>query len=295
MKQGKVGIVGAGMMGSGIAQICAQSGMQVILMDSSESALEKAKESMSWSIGKFAEKGKIQEDVATVMSRITMTRLLEDLKDVEIVIENVPEDVDLKREVFRSLSALVRPETLLASDTSAIPITELSAVSRYPERVVGLHFFSPAQMMAVVEVIRGVLTDEAAMQRGVAFVEAIGKRPIRVERDIAGFLLNRINFPSTIEAIRLVEEGIATVEEIDAGMRLAFGRRMGPFETGDMVGLDVMMQAMMSTYEETKDMRFYPPVLMQRKVRAGHLGVKTRKGWYDYNEDGTRRNDSGRR
>ncbi len=290
MNQEKVGIVGAGMMGSGIAQVCAQAGMQVILMDVSESALEKARESMAWSIGKFAEKGKIREDVATVMARITLTVSLEDLKDVDIVVENVPEDADLKREVFKTLSELAGPETLLGSDTSAIPITELCAVSRYPERVVGLHFFSPAQMMPVVEVIRGVLTNEAAMKRGVSFIEAIGKRPIRVERDIAGFLLNRINFPSTIEAIRLVEEGIASVEEIDAGMRLAFGRRMGPFETGDMVGLDVMMQAMMSTYEETKDMRFYPPVLMQRKVRAGHLGIKTRKGWYDYNEDGTRKN-----
>ena len=289
MDELRIGIVGAGMMGSGIAQVCAQSHMRVLLMDNRGDALEQALKTIRWSVGKFVAKGKVSEDVDTVLSRIATTTALEDLRDVEIVVENVPEDLDLKREVFEALSGVVRPDTLLGSDTSAIPITELSAVSRYPERVVGLHFFSPAQMMQVVEVIRGVLTGETAMQRGVAFVEAIGKRPIRVERDIAGFLLNRINFPSTIEAIRLVEEGIATVEEIDAGMRLAFGRRMGPFETGDMVGLDVMMQAMMSTYEETKDIKFYPPVLMQRKVRAGHLGVKTRKGWYDYNEDGTRK------
>jgi len=184
---------------------------------------------------------------------------------------------------------LAQPETLLASDTSAIPITELAAVSRYPERVLGLHFFSPAQMMQAVEVIGSTLTSPKTMDAGAAFIYAIGKDPIRVERDVAGFLLNRINFPSTIEAIRLVEEDISTVEEVDRGMRLAFGRKMGPFETGDMVGLDVMMKAMMSTYEETKDMKFYPPVLMQRKVLAGHLGIKTRKGWYDYNEDGSRK------
>ncbi len=285
----RVGIVGAGLMGSGIAQVCAQAGMHVVMMDINPEALEKAKEKIDWSVGKFVEKGRIEEKKEEVLSRISVTTEFKDLREVEIIIENVYEDINLKREVFRSLSAIVPEDTLLASDTSAIPITEFAAVSRYPERVVGLHFFSPAQMMQIVEVIRGVTTSDEAMDRAVAFVEKIGKKPIRVERDIAGFLLNRINFPSTIEAIRLVEEGIATVEEVDAGMRLAFGRRMGPFETADMVGLDVMMKAMMATYEETKDMKFYPPVLMQRKVLAGHLGIKTRRGWYEYNEDGTRR------
>ncbi len=284
-----VGVIGAGMMGSGIAQVCAQAGKQVILMDTRDAALDRAKEKIAWSVKKFQEKGKLREDAEKILSRISLTTLLEDLGEVEIVIENVPEDPDLKREIFQEISNRVSPDTLLATDTSAIPITEISVVTRYPERVLGLHFFSPAQMMQAVEIIRGVVTDDETMDRGVTFVREIGKRPVRVERDIAGFLLNRINFPSTIEAIRLVEEGIATVEEIDAGMRLAFGRRMGPFETGDMVGLDVMMQAMMATYEETKEMKFYPPVLMQRKVRAGHLGIKTRKGWYDYNEDGTRK------
>ena len=285
----QVGIVGVGLMGSGIAQVCAQAGMRVVMMDKDPEALEKAKKDIAWSVGKFVEKGKIEEDKETVLSRISVAADLKDMKDVQIVIENVYEDIDLKREVFKTLSSIVGKETLLASDTSAIPITEFAAVTRYPERVLGLHFFSPAQMMRAVEVIRGVTTSDEVMNDGVAFVEMIGKKPIRVERDIAGFLLNRVNFPSTIEAIRLVEEGIATVAEIDEGMRLAFGRRMGPFETGDMVGLDVMMKAMMSTYEETKDMKFYPPVLMQRKVTAGHLGIKTRKGWYDYNEDGTKK------
>ncbi len=284
-----VGVIGAGLMGSGIAQVCAQAGMRVVLMDVDSGALEKARETIAWSVKKFVEKGKIRDDKETVLSRISETTQLNDLREVDIIIENVYEDIDLKRQVFKEVSSIVGKETLLATDTSAISITELAAVSRYPERVLGLHFFSPAQMMKAVEVIRGVTTSDEVMDEGVAFVEKIGKKPIRVERDIAGFLLNRINFPSTIEAIRLVEEGIATPAEIDEGMRLAFGRRMGPFETGDMVGLDVMMKAMMSTYEETKDMKFYPPVLMQRKVTAGQLGIKTRKGWYDYNEDGTRK------
>jgi 3-hydroxybutyryl-CoA dehydrogenase len=289
MKIRRVGIIGAGMMGSGIAQVCAQTGLQVILMDNNPSAIEKARKQIAWSVGKFAEKGKIKENRDMVLSRITDTTKLQRLEDTDIIIENVYEDIDLKRETFKLISALAQPETLLASDTSAIPITELAAVSRYPERVLGLHFFSPAQMMQAVEVIGSTLTSPKTMAAGAAFIYAIGKDPIRVERDVAGFLLNRINFPSTIEAIRLVEEGISTVEEVDRGMRLAFGRKMGPFETGDMVGLDVMMKAMMSTYEETKDMKFYPPVLMQRKVLAGHLGLKTRKGWYEYNEDGSRK------
>ncbi len=289
MKIRNAGVVGAGLMGSGVAQVCAQAGLQVILMDIEPSALEKAQEQIAWSVGKFAEKGKINEDREVVLARITATSELQALKDADIIIENVYEDIDLKREVFKTLSGVTGEETLLASDTSAIPITELAAVSRYPERVLGLHFFSPAQMMRVVEVIGSTLTSPETMAVATAFIKAIGKDPIRVERDVAGFLLNRINFPSTVEAIRLVEEGISTVEDVDRGMRLAFGRKMGPFETGDMVGLDVMMKAMMSTYEETKDMKFYPPVLMQRKVLAGHLGIKTRKGWYDYNEDGSRK------
>ena len=289
MKIRCAGIIGAGLMGSGVAQVCAQAGLQVILMDISASALEKAREQIAWSVGKFAEKGKISEDRGTVLARITQASELHALKDADIIIENVYEDIDLKREVFKTLSGLTGEETLLASDTSAIPITELAAISRYPERILGLHFFSPAQMMRVVEVIGSTLTSPETMAVATAFIKAIGKDPIRVERDVAGFLLNRINFPSTVEAIRLVEEGISTVEDVDRGMRLAFGRKMGPFETGDMVGLDVMMKAMMSTYEETKNMKFYPPVLMQRKVLAGHLGVKTRKGWYDYNEDGSRK------
>jgi len=289
MKIRNAGIVGAGLMGSGVAQVCAQAGLQVILMDIDPSALEKAREQITWSVGKFAEKGKISENRETVLARITATSELQAFKDADIIIENVYEDIDLKREVFKALSGLTGEETLLASDTSAIPITELAAVSRYPERILGLHFFSPAQMMRVVEVIGSTLTSPETMAVATAFIKAIGKDPIRVERDVAGFLLNRINFPSTIEAIRLVEEGISTIEDVDRGMRLAFGRKMGPFETGDMVGLDVMMKAMMSTYEETKDMKFYPPVLMQRKVLAGHLGIKTRKGWYDYNEDGSRK------
>jgi len=178
---------------------------------------------------------------------------------------------------------------LIASNTSAIPITELAAVTNRPEKVLGLHFFSPVPMMQAVEVIKGAATQDDTAAAGKDFVLQIGKEPIMVNRDVAGFVINRINFPSTIEAMNLVEQGVASVEDIDKGLRLAAGRRMGIFETGDMVGLDVTYGAMKAMYEETGDPRWYPPLLLRRKVKAGHLGRKTGKGWYEYNDDGSRK------
>jgi 3-hydroxybutyryl-CoA dehydrogenase len=158
-----------------------------------------------------------------------------------------------------------------------------------PENVLGIHFFSPVPMMQAVEVIKGIATSDETASVGKRFVEQIGKEPIMVNRDVAGFVINRINFPSTIEAMRLVEEGVATVADIDKGLRLGAGRKMGIFETGDMVGLDVTYGAMMAIHQETGDPRFYPPLLLRRKVKAGHLGRKTGKGWYDYDADGKKK------
>jgi 3-hydroxybutyryl-CoA dehydrogenase len=172
----------------------------------------------------------------------------------------------------------------LASNTSAIPITELGAATQRPDKVVGLHFFNPVPMMQVVEVTKGVATSEETMQQGLEFIRSLGKEPIRVESDVPGFLLNRINLVSYVEAIRLLEQGIGTVEDIDKGVRLAFGRRMGPFETGDLVGLDVSFGALSAIYDEGKDMRYYPPQLLRRKVKAGQLGRKTGQGWYKYDK-----------
>ena len=179
--------------------------------------------------------------------------------------------------------------SLIASNTSAIPITELAAVTRRPEKILGLHFFSPVPMMQAVEVISGAATAGETALKGKEFVLQIGKEPIMVNRDVAGFVINRINFPSAIEAMNLVEQGVATVEDIDKGLRLASGRRMGIFETGDMVGLDITYGAMMAMYHETGDSRWYPPLLLRRKVKAGHLGRKAGKGWYEYNSDGSRK------
>ena len=285
----KVMVVGSGLMGSGIAQVCAQAGIQVYLHDVSKEALAKAIKTVDWSVGKFVEKGKLSEDKDSIMARIRLITDFKDVKLVDLAIEAVFERLELKQEIFQKLDKICHANTLIASNTSAIPITELAAVTNRPEKVLGLHFFSPVPMMQAVEVIKGAATHDDTAAAGKDFVLQIGKEPIMVNRDVAGFVINRINFPSTIEAMNLVEQGVASVEDIDKGLRLAAGRRMGIFETGDMVGLDVTYGAMKAMYEETGDPRWYPPLLLRRKVKAGHLGRKAGKGWYEYNEDGSRK------
>ena len=223
------------------------------------------------------------------MARIRLITDFKDGKAVDLVIEAVYERLELKQEIFQNLDKTCHSDTLIASNTSAIPITELAAVTNRPEKVLGLHFFSPVPMMQAVEVIKGAATHDDTAAAGKDFVLQIGKEPIMVNRDVAGFVINRINFPSAIEAMNLVEQGVASVEDIDKGLRLAAGRRMGIFETGDMVGLDVTYGAMKAMYEETGDPRWYPPLLLRRKVKAGHLGRKAGKGWYEYSEDGSRK------
>jgi 3-hydroxybutyryl-CoA dehydrogenase len=282
-------VVGSGLMGGGIAQVCAQSGLDVYLYDIQKEALERAIKNISWSVGKLVEKGKVQGTMDKIMGRITTVNELGQAASTDLVIEAVFENMDIKRNVFKALNDHVGTDTLIASNTSAIPITELAVEVSHPERVLGLHFFSPVPMMQAVEVIKGLTTSDAVHEQGRQFVLQIGKEPIMVNRDVAGFVINRINFPSTIEAMRLVEAGVATVEDIDKGLRLAAGRRMGIFETGDMVGLDVTYGAMMAMYQETGEEGWYPPLLLRRKVKAGHLGRKAGKGWYEYDDEGNRK------
>ena len=282
-------VVGSGLMGSGIAQVCAQAGIQVNLHDVSKDTLDKALKAIDWSVGKFVEKGKLTEDRESIMDRIESITDMDDGREFDLAIEAVFENIELKREIFQRLDSICHPRTLIASNTSAIPITELAAVTGRPEKVLGLHFFSPVPMMRAVEVIKGAATHDDTAAAGKDFVLQIGKEPIMVNRDVAGFVINRINFPSAIEAMNLVEQGVASVEDIDKGLRLASGRRMGIFETGDMVGLDVTYGAMKAMYEESGDPRWYPPLLLRRKVKAGHLGRKAGKGWYEYNTDGSRK------
>ena len=231
MEINRVLVVGAGMMGSGIAQTCAQAGIEVILTDVAADALTRAIHAITWSVNKLIEKGKLSEARNPILERITTTTELESVREVDLAIEAVFENKALKLDIFKKLDALCPHPALLSSNTSAIPITELAAVTDRPDRVMGLHFFSPVPMMAAVEVIRGVATDDETAEAGRQFVVKIGKEPIVVNRDVAGFVINRINLPSQIEAMNLVASGVATVEDIDKGLRLAAGRKMGIFET----------------------------------------------------------------
>jgi 3-hydroxybutyryl-CoA dehydrogenase len=285
----KVIVIGSGLMGSGIAQVCAQAGIHVFLNDVSREALDKAIKRIEWSVDKFIEKGKLTEKKKTVIDRIIPIQNLDPAKDIDLAIEAVFEQLELKQRIFEELDQICGVHTLLASNTSAIPISELATVTHRADKVLGLHFFSPVPMMQAVEVIKGIATTDETARIGKAFAQKIGKEPIMVNRDVAGFVINRINFPSTIEAMELVEQGVATVEDIDKGLRLASGRKMGIFETGDMVGLDITYGALMAMFKETGNPRWYPPLLLRRKVKAGHLGRKTGKGWYTYDKDGNKK------
>ena len=288
MSIAKVFIVGSGLMGSGIAQVCASAGLPVTLCDSDPAALDKALKSIAWSVGKLVEKGKVAGTVAEIMARVATAGEVGACAGHDLVIEAVFENLALKRQIFQAMDAAADAHALLASNTSAISISELAAVTKRPSLVLGLHFFSPVPMMAAVEVVRGMFTTDEVMEAGRAFALAIGKEPIMVQKDVPGFLINRINFPATLEAMRLVEMGVATVEDVDKGLRLASGRKMGIFETGDMVGLEVTHGALLAIYEETKDPRWFPPAILRRKIAAGHVGKKAGKGWYLYDQQGNK-------
>ncbi|MBW2146764.1 MAG: 3-hydroxyacyl-CoA dehydrogenase family protein [Deltaproteobacteria bacterium] len=284
----KVFVVGSGLMGGGITQVCAQAGYNVVMRDLTDEILQKSLGAIKWSVGKLVEKGRVTGAVDEIMSRIRPTTRMDDGFEADLAVEAVFENVDIKREVFQELDRVCPKHAILSSNTSAIPISELSSVTDRPDKVVGTHFFSPVPMMRLLEVIRTISTSDDTFESIIRWGESLGKEVVRVNLDVAGFAMNRINIPSTIEAIRLVEKGIVSIEDIDKGMRLGFGRPMGPLETGDMAGLDVGLGAMTAVYNETRDPKYAPPELLMRKVRAGHLGRKTRIGWYIYDEQGNK-------
>lgn len=286
MQLEKIFVAGAGFMGSGIAQVCAQSGLSVTMSDVRQEALDKAVKTIAWSVGKLVEKGTVKGTVDEIMARISTATGYEAAAEADLAVEAVFENIDVKKEVFLNLDKVAAPHTVLATNTSAIPISLLAGVTQRPQNVIGLHFFSPVPMMAVAEVIRGMDTTEECFALGVEFVRRLGKEPVLVQRDVPAFVINRINYRANIEAMKLVEEGVVSVEDVDKGLRLGGGRKMGPFEIGDMVGLDVTYGALMSIYEDTKDPSFYPPAILRRKVQRGELGRKTGKGWYEYDADG---------
>ena len=279
----KVFVVGAGLMGGGITQVAATAGYEVTMRDISQEALDKSMETIEWSVNKFASKGKITEDVARqAMANIKPTTEMADAADADLVIEAVFENLELKQEVFKELDGIVMEDTVIATNTSAISITTISSATGRPEQVVGTHFFSPVPMMKLCELIRGLETSDETLAAMEEFARSIGKETVIVEKDVAGFLANRIGLTATVEAINLVASGVATPQDVDKAMRLGFGHAMGPCETADLTGIDILMHACEAIYDETRNEKYWPPELMRRMVTAGLKGRKTKKGFYDY-------------
>ncbi|SDJ30005.1 3-hydroxyacyl-CoA dehydrogenase [Frankineae bacterium MT45] len=278
-----VGIIGAGLMGAGIAQESAVAGWDVVLRDVTDEALARGRAGIEKSLTRFAEKGRISsEDVEAALGRITTTTDLDAVGSVDIVVEAIFENVDVKRELFATLDGIVGEKTVLASNTSAIPITTIAAASARPEMVVGAHFFSPVPMMKLCELIRGYKTSDETLARTRAYAENIGKTCIVVNRDVAGFVTTRLITALANEAIKLVESGVASAEDVDIACQLGFGHAMGPLATTDLTGVDIMLHATNNIYADTKDSKFAAPELLQRMVIAGDLGRKSGKGFYQH-------------
>ncbi len=284
----KVFVVGAGFMGSGIAQVAAQAGYQVYLMDIQVAITDKAIKDIRWSLEKLAAKGLLRELSHEVLSRISPEKDLSSAPEADWVIEAALEVEELKREIFQELDRISRPETPLATNTSSIPITRLAENTRRPERVLGLHFFGPVPMMGLVEVIKGEKTSQEIFNRGVAFVQSLGKTPVRVHRDIPGFVMNRIFSAAFREAVDLVDQGIVSPEDVDLGMRLGYGWNVGPFEIADNAGLDTC--ARIGQTMRALGVGHLAPSsnLIERMVAEERLGRKTGKGFYRYSPEGKR-------
>lgn len=280
---GRLAVVGAGLMGSGIAQVAAQAGWQVVLRDLDDTAVRRGLDGIRTSLEKFAAKGVVRpDDVEATLGRITPTTELEAAADADIVVEAVFERLDVKQEVFRALDKICAPGVVLATNTSAIPITQIAAVTQRPESVVGTHFFSPVPMMKLCELVRGYKTSDETLAAARTFAEEVGKTVVVVNRDIAGFVTTRLIAALVVEAVKLVESGVISPEDLDTACKLGFGHAMGPLATTDLTGADVLLHAAENIYADTADEKFFPPELLQRMVAAGDLGRKTGKGFYSY-------------
>jgi 3-hydroxybutyryl-CoA dehydrogenase len=280
---GRLAVIGAGLMGSGIAQVAAQAGWEVTLRDLDDAAVQRGVGGIRTSLGKFASKGAISgDDVEAALGRITGTTDLEAAADADIVVEAVFERLDIKQGVFRELDRICKAEAVLATNTSAIPVTQIAAATERPESVVGTHFFSPVPMMKLCELVRGYKTSDDALARARGFAEEIGKTCIVVNRDIAGFVTTRLISALVVEAVKLVESGVVSPEDLDIACKLGFGHPMGPLATTDLTGVDVLLHATKNIYNDTADEKFFPPELLARMVTAGDLGRKTGRGFYSY-------------
>lgn len=279
---GQLAVIGAGLMGSGIAQVAAQAGWEVTMRDLDDAAVGRGLDGIRASLDRFVRKEKIsRDDAEAALDRIrTTTDLAAAADGADVVVEAVFERLDVKHEVFRTLDEVCRDGAVLATNTSAIPVTQIAAVTRRPEAVVGTHFFSPVPMMKLCELVRGLKTSDETLATARNFAEEIGKTCVVVNRDIAGFVTTRLISALVVEAVRLVEGGVISPEDLDTACRLGFGHAMGPLATVDLTGTDVMLHATRNIYTDTGDPKFFPPELLQRMVSAGDLGRKSGRGFY---------------
>ncbi len=278
----RVGVVGAGFMGSGIAESAASAGIDVTVFEPEAAPLQRSRERLTVSVERAVSRGKLTaQDAEQLTGRIAYTSDFDDLQGVDAVLEAVSEDPRVKGTLFKRLDEALPEARFLASNTSSIPIAELAAWTRRPERVIGLHFFSPVPVMKLVEVVVGLETDEATLTTAETFASELGKRPIRT-KDRSGFIVNMLLVPYLMAAVRMYEDGFATREDIDDGMRLGCGHPMGPLTLCDFIGLDVLYAICDSLYEEFKRPEYAPTPLLKRMVVSGHHGRKTGRGFYDY-------------
>ncbi len=280
-----IGVVGAGTMGSGIANLAALSGFDVILVDIDERMLQKARSRMEAFMEKSVAKGKLTvEQKHEALEKVKASTDLHDMKQVDVVIEAVIENMEVKKEVFSQLDNIAPEYAILATNTSSMSITEIASATNRPSQVVGMHFFNPPQLMKLVEVVRGYKTSDETVEQAKELARKLNKEPVEVKKDSPGFIVNRIMIPQFIEAIRLVEEGVASMEDIDKAVTLGLNYPMGPFTLQDFAGVDIGLHVMDYFYQEFKDDRFAAPLLLRQLVRAGRLGRKTGAGFYDYGD-----------
>lgn len=284
MKIKKVGVLGCGLMGAGIAEVAATAGFETVVREVSDELLEKGQARIGRSLSKAVDKGKLEAGKRDrILGRIEGVIELKDLRDCDLVIEAIVENLDDKRKTFTVLDEAVKKPALFASNTSSLTITEIAMSTRRPDQFFGLHFFNPVPRMNLVEVVRTLATSGEAIERATAFVRALGKEPIAC-RDNSGFIVNRLLVPYLLDAIRAYEEGVGSIEDIDKGMQLGCAHPMGPFTLLDFVGLDTTYYIANIMFEEYREKRFAPPPLLKQMVKAGRLGRKSGRGFYQYGD-----------
>ena len=278
----RVGVLGCGLMGRGIAQVAAMSGCETIVREVDAQFNERGRTAIEGSLDKFVEKGKLSsKDRDATLGRLRFTTKVSDLEDRELIIEAVTEDLEIKNALWKSLDDVCPPQTIFASNTSSLTIAAMAAVTKRPDRFVGLHFFNPVPLMKLVEVVRTVTTSQDTFDRAMAFAKALGKEPIAA-KDSSGFIVNLLLVPYLIDAIRAVERGVGSVPDIDKGMVLGTGHPMGPLTLLDFVGLDTTYKIAEIMFDEYRETRYAAPPLLKRMVLAGWYGKKSGKGFYDY-------------